>query len=621
MNLKHLATFSIVACISLQPTMAQYGPGGVGDSTENVLWLRADRGTSTTIDGAALGQWNDQSRNSNHVAQATLNQRPLFRTNVLNGYPAIEFDNNTGTNDFLVGADSPELDNTAGLSIFSVIRPTSLNGNARSIVAKRVNVGVNQSYMFFFFSSNYLYVDVVSNNNRFSTSPTAFSSNTNYILDLWYDGTLAAASRCRVYSNQNLLVTANESNASIPDFASPLILGATHTTDDRPFGGYMAEVIIYRTALNTAQRIIVDNYLSAKYNIALAANNVYLNDNPANGDFDHDVAGIGRVNASNQHVDAKGSGILRINNADDLGNDEFLLWGHDGADADANETMDVPAGVEARFERIWRFSEVNIAGVAVDVGAVDIQWDLTGKGPVDASQLRLLIDSDGDGVFSDETAITGALDLGDSLYGFTSITGIQNGTRMTLGTSNELQTPLPVDLLAWSAKRIGENLVQINWSTATERNADRFDLYQSLDLENWALVHSETAMGNSNSHSFYKVIDSDAPSHAQYYKMLQVDQNGKTIDYGIRSVTEWRFGSGDTDAFPIPANEQLTIKSNECNCQLSISSAAGMDVSHLVLLEEKGNTSSCVFNIARLETGTYVWKCGDSSGKFLKIQR
>src|SRR5690606_37109170 len=94
--------------------------------------------------------------------------------------------------------------------------------------------------------------------------------------------------------------------------------------------GDIAEVIAFNTAVNEAQRIIINNYLSAKYNLPLSEFDFYTMDDVGNGDYDHDVAGIGRVNALNQHTDARGSGIVRILNATNLDDDEFLIWGHDG---------------------------------------------------------------------------------------------------------------------------------------------------------------------------------------------------------------------------------------------------------------------------------------------------
>src|SRR5690606_7930834 len=129
-------------------------------------------------------------------------------------------------------------------------------------------------------------------------------------------------------------------------------------------------------------------YLSAKYNIALAQNDVYDEDD--NGNYDFEVAGIGRL-GSMIHDDSKGSGMIHILNPSNLDNNEFMMWGHNGGDNQATEIIDIPASVDARFERVWRVSESSTTGTAVDVGSVDLRWDLAGLGSVTTSELRLLI--------------------------------------------------------------------------------------------------------------------------------------------------------------------------------------------------------------------------------------
>src|SRR5688572_4090967 len=76
--------------------LAQTGPAGVGSSANNALWIKADAGTSTTTNGASVSLWQDASGNGNNVSQATVAQQPLYATSVMNGYPAIQFDNNNG---------------------------------------------------------------------------------------------------------------------------------------------------------------------------------------------------------------------------------------------------------------------------------------------------------------------------------------------------------------------------------------------------------------------------------------------------------------------------------------------------------------------------------------------
>ncbi|MGZ0016833.1 LamG-like jellyroll fold domain-containing protein [Yeosuana sp. AK3] len=383
----------VLVCVFFNTVNAQTGPGGVGNTTNNALWLKGDHGTSNTINGQPISFWNDASGNSNNASQGNANQQPLFANSVMNDYPSILFDfsQTSGQNDFLWGADAPNLDNTDGLTIFSVVRPTN-TGSARSIISKRNNVGVNQSYMLFFFNSNYYYVDLVSTNNRFNTSPVAFNANTNYMISTLYDGTLPTTSRVNVYHGETLITTASESSATIPDYNSPFTIGATHIGDNRGFGGYISEVIVFRKALNTAERIIVNNYLAAKYDIPISNNDLYSRDNPGNGNFDHHVAGIGQADDGSNHTDSQGTGIVRISNPTSLSNNEYLFWGEETRNPTYNFSTNTSTFTEQLNSRWHVNTQGNLGTVTVsfDISAID----LTGKQP--CSELQLVVDNNYD---------------------------------------------------------------------------------------------------------------------------------------------------------------------------------------------------------------------------------
>jgi len=593
-------------------TLAQSGPGGVGNASNNAFWVKADLGTSTSVNGMPLSMWSDQSGNGNHLVQSTALQQPLFRANLLNGYPGIMFDNvsTSGENDFMSAPDSPLFDNTAGLTIFSVVRPNVLGSDARSIVSKRAGIGVHDSYMFFFYTNNYLYADIVNIDNRFSTSPTAFTANTNYLLSVLYDGTLPTAQRSKVFSGNTLLVTAPETDASIPDNPSPLLLGSTHMGDPRPFGGYMSEVIIYNQAMNQTQRIIINNYLSAKYNIDLAGlNDVYTMDNAADGDYDHDVAGIGRISATDLHADAKGSGIVRILNPTNLDNNEFLMWGHNNGAQQAVNQLDIPAGVAARFDRVWRVSEVSTSNVPVNVGSIDIRFDLTGLGPVTASDLRLLIDVNNNGIFSDETPIGGAVASGSNIFSFAAVPGLTDRSRFTLSTINKLQTPLPITLLSFTAKLTEEQTTDLHWQTASETSNDFFTVERSLEGTNWETLAIVAGAGNSSVLLSYSARDPHPQAPVTYYRLKQTDFNGDFTYSDIQAVTPEKPREA-VSVYPNPASSQVIVnRGSEDLADIRLLNALGqaMEVAQFTTGRETqldvSALASGVYYIAVVESG------------------
>lgn len=386
--------------------------------------------------------------------------------------------------------------------------------------------------MLFFLTNDHLYADIVGIGNRTNTNGTNFPAGQNYLVSFAYNGQLTPANtRHRFFRGEFLEPSPNRNlPATIPNFNSPLVIGATHIGDNRPFGGDIAEIIIYRKALNTTERIIVNNYLSAKYNIALTQNDVYRMDDPADGNYDHEVAGIGRVNASDFHNDSRGSGLVRIFNPTDLNDNEFLMWGHNNGIAEALEFIDIPpSDIQARFERVWRPSEINPAGSPIDVGAIDIQFDLNGLGSFTASDLRLLVDTNKDGLFIDETPIGGAIDVGGGIYQFSGVTAIEDGRRFTIGTVNILSTPLPVEFLTFDGM-CNEGRPRLQWSTAMEKENDYFEIQQSRDALNWDVIGIVKGAGFSDQILNYSFSELSPFNGLAYFRIKQVDYDG-TFEY------------------------------------------------------------------------------------------
>ena len=146
--------------------------------------------------------------------------------------------------------------------------------------------------------------------------------------------------------------------------------------------------------------------MAAKYAIALAANDFYDEDDAGNGDYNFDVAGIGQAADGSNHANARGTGIWRVSGATELGDGEYLFCGRDNGSEGATATG-VPATVEEMLSRGWRMSETG------DVVKVSISVHLTSS--VTASDLRLIIDDDDDGDFSDETVESGLIDGATSI--------------------------------------------------------------------------------------------------------------------------------------------------------------------------------------------------------------
>ncbi len=550
-------------------------------------WLDANN----SITGSApITSWSDLSGNA---ITNTINGNPSLTTGSLNGYDVVTFD---GSGDFIVTNLSINESVFSNLTVIALYVPRVNNSGG---VWGEDNGGWDR----FILDGNIGFL-----NNMVSNGAT----NTNNITNIFPVGTPVittvifqedVSNGTTVYAN-NTLQSTFTSNMG-PETSNTFKVGEIGASNFR-FDGDIAELLVFGTNINTAQRIIIDNYLSAKYGLALTSNDLFNNDDIANGDYDNDVAGIGQATDGTNHTDSRGTGIVRILNSQDLDNDEFLIWGHNNGIQEATEITDVPPTVEARLDRVWRISEVNSSGTAVDVGAIDISFDLTGLETVTNSDLRLLIDTDNDGVFIDETPIAGATPLGNNIYQFTGITAITDNSRFTLGTINVVQTPLPIELISFTVNLLDNKFVKLDWQTVSEMDSDYFTIEHSLNGSDWKELTKISATGNSVGLLDYTTTDKLPSMGTSYYRLKQTDIDGQFQYSEIKKITITTVEN--FQIYPNPTNSSVTIKGNDIELsEITIYNTLGQNVT---MLTQKSilNDVQLVVNLSKLSSGVYYIK-------------
>lgn len=599
--------------------MAQTGPGGVGNATNNNLWLKADvatfsdAGVTPANHTDPIRQWNDQSGNGRNATQGTVANRPLYHLNAANGIPGLRYTGNM----FIDGPALGLANNGSYTYILSFRDTTSVIGGmndgnghfildrttaSNALVSLKPTTGNFYGYQKRNDAAGGLGgpLTTTSINTNIKTIQMRRNFNVNY----------------QIFYNAGLQATLADANGNTTP-PNPRI-GRHATTANNGIRGYIYEFIIYNFAINTAQTIIVNNYLGAKYGYTLTSNDIYIQDNPANGNYDFEVAGIGRVDASNLHTDAQGSGIVRILNPSNLDDDEFLIWGHDNGAQEAIETIDVPGIVQARFDRVWRVSEVNTSSTAVDVGSIDVRFDLSGLGSVTASDLRLLVDTDNDGFFNDETPISGATSLGGDIFEFSGVTAIENNLRFTLGTINSNQTPLPIQLVYFNAIVENERSVKLEWKTDSEMNNDFFTIERSLNATDWEIVTTINGAGNSNTPLTYSVVDSNPYNYVSYYRLKQTDFDGQFEYSNIKSVNLKGTVSNNVHIYPNPTNNFITLKGHvEELAEIKIINTLGQEVTHLISITNE-NASTVIIDLSNLIQGVYYVKTKTTANSVFK---
>ena len=121
---------------------------------------------------------------------------------------------------------------------------------------------------------------------------------------------------------------------------------------------------------------------------------------------------------------------------------------------------------------------------------------------------------------------------------------------------------LPVELIDFSAICIENKQVALQWSTASEHNASHFDVEKSRDGENWTLVKTIPAIGNSTQLTSYYCLDEFPTSPTTYYRLSQTDVNGTKKKYDIISANCQQESEFSLLVYPNPSNGEFTIQLN-----------------------------------------------------------
>lgn len=116
---------------------------------------------------------------------------------------------------------------------------------------------------------------------------------------------------------------------------------------------------------------------------------------------------------------------------------------------------------------------------------------------------------------------------------------------------------LPVQLASFTAK-LNNKRVDLNWATASEKNSKTFEVERSADGINFQKLQSVAGQGNTTTRHEYATIDAQPLVGTSYYRLKQVDTDGKFAYSSVATVNN--LGNGVAAMYPNPVHDQLTIQ-------------------------------------------------------------
>jgi photosystem II stability/assembly factor-like uncharacterized protein len=177
--------------------------------------------------------------------------------------------------------------------------------------------------------------------------------------------------------------------------------------------------------------------------------------------------------------------------------------------------------------------------------------------------------------------------------------------------SVETTTIVPVELTSFTAAANG-NVVELNWSTATELNNQGFEIERKSINNNFEKIGYVAGFGTTTELKSYSFIDENVTTGTYTYRLKQIDYDG-TFEYSneveVEISTPKEFSLNQN--YPNPFNPSTKISFNlatDSKVTLKVFDVLGQEVKTLI----NGNITAGIHNVEfgaeRLNSGVYFYR-------------
>lgn len=197
---------------------------------------------------------------------------------------------------------------------------------------------------------------------------------------------------------------------------------------------------------------------------------------------------------------------------------------------------------------------------------------------------------------------------------FGALIGDNNGGHLVEGGIDDFSivqgNSLPVDLVEFTANRIGKQAARLSWTTATEVGSDYFDVERSTDGIAFAPIGRVAAAGTSLHTEEYRFDDENGLAGRNFYRLRQVDLDGQTTFSEVRLVV-----------LEGPA-EKVQVWPNPTEAFLKLSSSFSGQViiyrQNGALVGQQQLTNGQAIDVSQLPAGYYLLRAGEEVVPFVK---
>lgn len=194
-----------------------------------------------------------------------------------------------------------------------------------------------------------------------------------------------------------------------------------------------------------------------------------------------------------------------------------------------------------------------------------------------------------------------------------TLTVTNDGCSSTAVGVNVSCSALPVNLTGFSATTVDEK-VKLDWETASETNNAYFEIERSADVKSFAKIGQVAGQINSSALIQYSFIDEQPQSGINYYRLRQVDLDGKFEYSKIRSAI---VENGITiNISPNPTDDYIVLRGLPENSSFEIVDLNGSNKYQKLV---KDNAAEHRVNVSQYGSGLYIVRI--TSGDKVEVRK
>lgn len=169
---------------------------------------------------------------------------------------------------------------------------------------------------------------------------------------------------------------------------------------------------------------------------------------------------------------------------------------------------------------------------------------------------------------------------------------------------------LPITLVSFSAKADG-NYAKLQWKTANEQNNKGFEIWRKTEDKG---LDEFVKIGEVPASNIYHFTDKNPLNGNNYYKLVQIDNDGKATELGVRTVA-LNLAPYILRLYPSPAREYIDIGVGQIDKIFTVYNVQGK-----ILMQQQFSQTQNRIDISSLSAGVYFYNYGNQKGKFVKVQ-